>query len=71
MSQPTARQAIPRKYRAPFRAIQIDGFRKAHHRYLGKVNIQRRNFALAVQVRLGLAKSFRAAKAAFLQERTR
>jgi hypothetical protein len=68
MSYPTAQQIASRKRFAPYHQVLAQSFREAHRRYLLNDSRLRRNFALVVQVRLGLAKSFKHARAALQQD---
>ncbi len=63
MPTPTNRQRGGYSYHGAL----AQGFREAHRHYLLRIaGRRRRNFALAVQVRLGLAKSFGEAKEALM-----
>ncbi len=63
MPKPTNRQQAQYSYHERL----ARGFREAHRHYLLRIaGRRRRNFALAVQVRLGLAKSFGEAKEALM-----
>jgi hypothetical protein len=68
MSYPTSQQIASRKRYAPFHYALAQSFREQHRQYLLNDSRLRRNFALVVQVRLGLAKSFRHARAELQQD---